>query len=206
MHGIYVMYSMVYINNQLVAIEGCQCCFVYSLECLYIWYASLQWLVYIKISLYLNISAALKGRIDPWEMEHGSTSSLVSYQTWEKDEKQIWSLRWKKEKKCMYCCWIPIGITWHKSWSFRYRLGISVYFFVEQFPFQDPPKHMGMPRFSQVIFAWTHQFAPHPPLQVRKTHLDRVEVVGGIAAGIHKEGLEKFSSKQWNIVKQQGQN
>jgi len=55
---------------------------------------------------------------------------------------------------------------------------------------------MGMPRFSQVIFAWTHPFAPPPPLQVRKTHLDRVEVVGGIAAGIHKEGLEKFSSKQ----------
>ena len=38
--------------------------------------------------MYLNISAALKGRIDPWEMEHVSTSSLVSYQTWEKDEKQ----------------------------------------------------------------------------------------------------------------------
>lgn len=74
--------------------------------------------------------------------------------------------------------------------------GISVYFFVEQFPFQDLPKNMGMPRFCQVIFAWTHPFAPPPPLQVRKTHLDRVEVVGGIAAGIHKEGLEKFSSKQ----------
>ena len=58
--------------------------------------------------MYLDISAALKGRIDPSEMEHVSTSSLVSYQTWEQDEKQIWSLM--KEREDVYVllldiCW-----------------------------------------------------------------------------------------------------
>lgn len=105
-----------------------------------------------------------------------------------------------KEREEVYL--LLLDICWYKMTQVIYiyiyvdLFGISVYFFVEQFPFQDLPKNMGMPRFSQVIFAWTHPFAPPPPLQVRKTHLDRVEVVGGIAAGIHKEGLEKFSSKQ----------
>ncbi len=125
---------------------------------------------YIRISLYFYISAALKGRIDPWEMEHGSTSSLVSYQSSENDEKQIWSLRWKKDNKYMYCC-ISVSIPWKSHGLYIWYIGISV----KQFLFQDLPKNMGMSRcFSGYLYildasirTTTIAGAKNPPGQSR---------------------------------------